>query len=256
MLLRRTRTAKFVLSRAANQLLNWVYPENRPTCVVCKRPMFEETVTDASLDISSPPGICTFCLKGRPCDTRRPIMGQVPLHTGGRMAILCAAQYEGWLRDALRHWKYDQSVQLTPWFAHLMAQATVQVGRPRWDYIVPVPTAKDRALKRGYDHVGLLAHQLSQVLKVPLLPVLERVTQVGADSHHVTQSQTTRSARERAQALIGQFARRQNTVDLYGKSLLLVDDVVTTGATMQACGNLLANSMDSSIHALAIAHVQ
>jgi ComF family protein len=257
MLVRGAHTAKFVVVRTANQLLNWVYPEDGAICIVCKRPMLpREHANDYVWETLQPPGVCAFCLTGQPCDTRRPIVGRVSLQAG-QLAILCAAPYEGWLRDALRHWKYDGSLQLTDWFATLMVTAVKQIGLLQWDYIVPVPTARDRKKKRGYDHVGILSQRLSHHLNIPRLSTLSRVSCSVPDAEErLTQSQTTRSRAERSRALLGKFQVTKSAVDLCGKNLLLVDDVVTTGATMQACANLLANSKANRIHALAIVHVQ
>jgi ComF family protein len=256
MLARGTQTAKFAVVRTANQLLNWIYPEDGAVCIVCKRPMPPREHKDHILETLQPPGVCAFCLTGQPCDTGRPIVGSVSIQSG-QLAILCATPYEGWLRDALRHWKYDGSLQLTDWFSTLMVHAVNQIGLLQWDYIVPVPTARDRKKKRGYDHVGILSQRLSHHLNIPLLSALSRVSSAVPDAQtRLTQSQTTRSRVERSRALLGQFQLTKSAVDFCDKNVLLVDDVVTTGATMQACANLLANSKANRIHALAIAHVQ
>ncbi len=255
MLIRGARTVKFTAARAAEELLNWLYPPKYPVCIVCQRPL-PQVRPSRSSDIHYPPGICLFCLTGQPCDLQHPVLGKIRVRNRN-VPVVCAATYEGWLRDALRHWKYDGTLELTDWFARLMAGILHPDKRPRWDYLIPVPTAVDRIEKRGYDHVGLLARKLARNLRIPLKLAIERIHLPGAKATETyTQSQTSRSALERARALAGQFRLKDNINDLCGKNVLLVDDVVTTGATLQACADVLANEGIESIHALAIAHVQ
>lgn len=261
MRIQRTRTVKFTAARAAEELLNWLYPAQTPVCIVCQRalPNGSAQQSHAASD-EYPPGICLFCLTGQPCDTKYPLAGQVSIDER-TFQVICAAKYEGWLRDALRHWKYDGALGLTDWFARRIASSLPYFGEVQWDCIIPVPTAVDRFQKRGYDHVGILAKHLSRLVRLPLKPALQRMSSGTSDNIHAearnyTQSQTTRSASERARALTGQFIVAPSSVDLRGKNVLLVDDVVTTGATMQACGRLLANQNVNNMFAVAIAHVQ
>ena len=99
------------------------------------------------------------------------------------------------------------------------------------DYIIPVPLHPNRQKKRGYNQSERIAAGISSVTKVPVLvDVLLRNTD--------TQTQTKMNREERWQNVSGKFVVADNE-RLKGKHVLLVDDVVTTGATTESCGEAL-----------------
>jgi ComF family protein len=95
------------------------------------------------------------------------------------------------------------------------------------DMIVPVPLHKKKLALRGYNQSEEIALGLASVLKVPVVAsVLERV--------RATESQTDKTREQRISNVAGAFSLKKQT-KLTGKHLLLVDDVLTTGATVEAC---------------------
>lgn len=94
--------------------------------------------------------------------------------------------------------------------------------------IVGVPRSKSSIRKYGYDHVSLLTKHLSRELSIPSIVAIERVGKDG--------EQKKKNRRERMQAAARSFAPAKN-VSLKGKSVILVDDVVTSGATLATCAN-------------------
>lgn len=92
--------------------------------------------------------------------------------------------------------------------------------------IVPVPRTHRARATYGYDHVERLASRVSRMLDVPYLPVLHR--------RHFGREQKYLSAEERRRNVEGAFFCKRGT-DLRGRRVLLLDDVVTTGATLAAC---------------------
>jgi ComF family protein len=113
------------------------------------------------------------------------------------------------------------------------------------DYIVPVPLHPKKIKQRGYNQSECFAIGLSSVLEKPVnLDVLVRSTE--------TQTQTNKSRNERWQNVSEAFSLQyKNYYD--GKHFLIVDDVITTGSTIEACANVLLKIPEIKISVAAIA---
>ena len=115
------------------------------------------------------------------------------------------------------------------------------------DLIIPVPLHRVKQAKRGYNQSTLIAAGLSEVLHIPVSDkLLLRVKD--------TESQTRKSRAERLNNMAGAFSIAENA-DLTGKHILLCDDVLTTGATLEACALALlaAEGVKISIATIGIA---
>lgn len=109
--------------------------------------------------------------------------------------------------------------------------------------IVPVPLHPKRQYQRGYNQAECIAQGLAQVLEVPVFPeALRRITFQG--------SQTKRNRFERVENVARSFAPGKG--DFRGKHLLLVDDVMTTGATLDFCGNVLLEQHPGATLSIAV----
>ena len=113
--------------------------------------------------------------------------------------------------------------------ARLLAEGLCRAHRlPAIDGVVPVPLHRRRQLARGYNQSQLLARVLAEHLGVPVVEALRRVRR--------TRSQTQLAAPARWGNVRGAFAaRRSRRQSCHGRRWLLVDDVVTTGATLAEC---------------------
>lgn len=221
-------------------------------------------------------GVCLFCLQDAMNLYHQEISIRylrVPgpgrgIETGGdssllRVPVVAAAVYEGLMRTAIRQWKYDGVLELTPWFAQGMVHVFRHLERAGeavgtvWgqiDTMIPVPSSADRFKKRGYDHVLLLANSLEKILGIPVASVLLRRS-AGSSAGGFTQSQTAKSARERLAGLSGSYMVRPGT-DLTGQRVVLLDDIVTTGATLYTCAQALYEAGAMDVLALVIADVK
>jgi ComF family protein len=109
-------------------------------------------------------------------------------------------------------------------------QLSVLVGRPSpGTLVVPVPTATGRQRQRGYDQAKLLARELSRKSRLPYRDCLARSGQT---------HQHGLSRRDRLHQLVGSF-RVTHAQALQGAYVILIDDVVTTGATLEAAAEAL-----------------
>jgi ComF family protein len=156
----------------------------------------------------------------------------------------CAA-FSGPARAALHALKYDGELRLVGPLAELMAERwrRAAVGG---DLLVPVPVHAERRRQRGFDQAELLARACSRILDVPVINALERSTKTAA------QHQLGRRARAgnvgQAFSVVGSERSRLN-----GRWVIVVDDVVTTGATLAGCARVLYEAGAAAVSALALA---
>ena len=109
--------------------------------------------------------------------------------------------------------------------------------------IVPVPLHTKRLAERGYNQAKLLAEQVARLTGIPCEPhALQRIRE--------TQSQVTVSGAESLKNIKDAFIANNPLV--IGKSILVIDDVYTTGSTMSACGEALLSAGASLVYGLTV----
>jgi ComF family protein len=153
-------------------------------------------------------------------------------------AIYSIWAYEGRAGQAVRRLKYTRIVALADAMAADMRRAYDDHGLEAFDLVIPVPIHPSRARVRGFNQSDLLASLLPQGKVRPNL--LRRIKK--------TKPQVELTAAKRVIALRGAFAAEES---LAGKSILLIDDVVTTAGTALACAETLAAGGASRIALLA-----
>ncbi len=131
----------------------------------------------------------------------------------------------------LHRLKYRGERQLSRPLGDWLGTALLETG---WapDLVVFIPLHPRKALERGYNQSELVARRVAKVLKLPLIPALEKVKD--------TPSQTGLSRRERYKNAAGAFALFRALPP--GSTALLVDDIYTTGATMKEAAAVLSRS--------------
>ncbi len=141
-------------------------------------------------------------------------------------SVRAACTFEGVVRKGIHVLKYRQGRYVVPFLGSLLEEAVRR--RPlHVDVIVPVPLSLQRLRERGYNQSLLLAGYLSRSMSIPMEPDwMERV--------RATSPQTSLTAASRRANVRGAFQWRGPSMQ--GKRVLLVDDVMTTGATLEECG--------------------
>jgi ComF family protein len=163
--------------------------------------------------------------------------------------------YEGTLRAVVHALKYDRRRSVAAPLSALMAAAGQRLLEDA-DAVVPVPLHARREWKRGFNQAELLAAGLARPVHRLLRRVRATPPQVelpAAQRHRNVRAAFALDRREAGRAL----ARRGHPADgrLDGLVLVLVDDVATTGATLEACAQVLVESGAAEVRALTAARV-
>jgi ComF family protein len=157
----------------------------------------------------------------------------------GRLSLKAAcSQYyftkESLIQTLIHQLKYEGKKDNGLMLGRLMGQSLLQSGRfGNIDTIVPLPLFADKEKRRGYNQSLLLCEGIAEILCVP-------VTKNAVSRIRYTETQTKKSRPERWQNVAGGFMAIQPGL-LENKKVLLVDDVITTGATLEACGSVMLN---------------
>jgi ComF family protein len=157
--------------------------------------------------------------------------------------------YNEFSKGLILRFKHGDATYLAPYFVTWLGRI-YRESQKQVDYLVPVPLHWLRFLKRQYNQAGLLAQGLSKKIQVPLLPQLLKRTRA-------TQSQGSMSAERRYRNIKGAFSLNGSLKNkIEGKHLLLVDDVLTSGATVSECTRVLMDQgKAASVSVLTLARV-
>ncbi|GMA64511.1 phosphoribosyltransferase family protein [Alicyclobacillus fastidiosus] len=239
--------------RYGNAVLNWVFPVDVDRCVLCGRPVVHASAQPAK-DGQQASHMCLFCLQDARLCKAQPASQQLQLRRPyPPMNVYSCLPYNHFIRNLIRSWKYDGVMELTSYFGDMVAQTLQEFTRGHslhFDVAVPVPSTVDRTRKRGYDHVRLLLHHVTKSYSIRTALALTRL-KVGDE---FTQSQTAKSQAQRALGLEKVYAHNKQ-VSVRGSDVLLIDDIVTSGATLASCANRLYRAGASSVCAIVIARV-
>ena len=162
-------------------------------------------------------------------DTALRFAGRIPFQHATSFAYFTE---DGLLQHMLHGLKYKGRKEIGIYFGARFAKRLNATG---WastiDAIIPVPLHLSRIERRGYNQSQVIAEAMSSVLRIPALPhPLARTRN--------TESQVNKTRQERAENMRSAFAVTDNAA-VTGKHILVVDDVLTTGATIEACATAL-----------------
>ena len=201
----------------SNSCFNWLYP---PRCALCS--------------ILGDEAICINCLQEFvAADQIRTAIGDGPLKLTATLY-----PYRGRVGQAVRRLKYSRGTALAMPMAAMMAEGLSRLGLTEYNLIVPVPIHWSRLFSRGFNQSVLLAEGLPRVNG----KALQRIRR--------TKPQARLSRVERLSNLDRAF-RAQSIVE--GKTILLIDDVLTSGETVRECAKALAAAGAREVAALAFA---
>lgn len=171
---------------------------------------------------------CASCRRGSPLE-----------------CVWIRSSYDGFAEALVRSLKFNRALMAADTIAASLANQFISAF-PKNGVIVPIPTASGRVRQRGYDQSVLIAKALSRKTKLPYSSMLLRRGQ---------QRQTGSSRSHRLMQLQDAFQIKQHKI-LTTKEVILVDDVFTTGATLEAAARTIKQAKAKKVHALVFARAE
>ena len=225
------------LRQASGLTLEFLFP---PVCPGCGR-LGYPICPHCRADIVPIPGSdCRIC--NRQLDFAD-ICGRCNAGRHSLERVYAAAVYSGPVRDAITRFKYNNHRFLADALGELLAR---RIRGEAFDsfLVAPVPLHRNRRKSRGYNQSALLGRRVSERLGLRYEPNgLERVRD--------TDPQVGRNLKQRLANVKGAFG--PGAADLNGKDILLIDDLSTTGATLEACAKAARNAGAASVTAAVVA---
>lgn len=246
------RTVARTITAVVNHLTGLVYP---PQCISC------------ATDVSPGNDWCSDCWAAVAISRQRPYcpacsrtLAPYQKLTGAQRCSQCekepkilaavarAGDFDSPLGQAIRNFKYKKDLSAGRVLADVLADTLAQ---QRWadriDAIVPIPSHWSRRWPRGIAHTQLLAEDISRKCAMPMLPALRCVS--------VPLPQAGLSAGQRLANVKGAFASAKG-IPVTGATICLIDDVMTTAATIREAGRVLLRAGAECVYAAVIARAQ
>lgn len=172
----------------------------------------------------------------------------------GRLNIYHASAFfvfrkKGKLQKLMHAFKYKNHPEIGTMLGKVYAKELLDAGfENKWDVVIPVPLHKSKKQKRGFNQSEEFGKGLAEVFGIHCYDdVLQRI--------HSTATQTTKSRLNRWENVKDVFSTVKPSL-IEGKNILLVDDVATTGATLEACGSELFNAGISALGILCLSRAK
>lgn len=248
-----SRSAKLVneMKEYFESLLELLYPEKN-TCFICN--VYDESINDKyicadcqkKLKKITPP-VCIKCSKMISYDTADLLCPDCSVYDRTFEMSKSPFSYEGLVKDSIYKFKYYNKPYYYKFFGNYLLNYMDDNNYKGFDYIASVPLHKSKMRTRGYNQSELLAKYLANKLSIPYVDALKRTKK--------TTKQSQQSKEERRKNLKGAFAIKSplKYETIKNSSVLLVDDVYTTGSTADECSKALINFGVSKVYVITIA---
>ena len=211
--------------RPGGRLLDLLFP---PKCAFCGRILSPEE-----------DGVCTRCMETLPWNGMP--LRKLDFVTGAAAPLF----YEGQVRQAMLRYKFNGAPARGTVFGRLIAEDLRKRNALDFEVVTWAPLSSRRLRRRGYDQAGLLARSAAEALGMEARPLLKKIR------HNRTQSGIS-SAEERRANVSGCYAV-EDPASTAGRRILLIDDIITSGATVSECARMLMLSGAESVLAASLA---
>jgi ComF family protein len=170
----------------------------------------------------------------------------------GRLRLMTATSHvyftkQSVIQNLLHQFKYRGNKEIGLYFGRLMGEALRSSIRYNdLEALIPLPLFYKKEKKRGYNQAAVICDGMSEAMNIPVLKdvIIRRKS---------TETQTHRSRRERWDNIEGKFELKRDCM-IMDKHVMLVDDVITTGATLEACGCELLKAKDVRLSIATLAY--
>lgn len=214
--------------KLTEKLLDLLYP---PRCAFCRRLLWKETL------------MCPGCAKSLPYTGAGARYGRIS-HIADCVSPL---YYEGDVRASLLRYKFHSLTAYSKVYSKIIVKC-IDECQISCDIITWVPLSAKRLRKRGYDQARLLAAEIAREKNIPCVSLLKKTVNNPAQSG-------TGSPEKRKANVAGVYAFAGD-MPLDGKSVLLIDDIVTTGATLSECARVLRAAGAGPVYAATLARTR
>ena len=151
------------------------------------------------------------------------------------------------IQHLIHQLKYKNNTAIGFYLGELMGKTLSNSNRfNNIDYLIPLPLYPYKEHKRGYNQATIICNGMSDVMNIPVL-------NGNVIRQKFTETQTRKHRTERWENVEGSF-KIKNAELLKGKNILLVDDVITTGATLEACGSIVLQTEGIKLYIATLAH--
>lgn len=235
---------RFIGKRILSSFKNLLYP---PLCLHCNRSIQGEHAhlcagCSAQLELIEPTERCPLCFSGDFCPVRLNC-SQCRFESPVLDKVAAAFDHTGPAATLVKKFKYSNQPYLAKGLAAYMAMQFVHLNWPLPDLIVPVPLSFTHWLSRGYNQTELLACSLSSILECPVGNLIKR------RSGDYSQAGLKKKERLKLDSENFQLRKGANVAD---QTILLLDDVITTGRTLRCCAEVLLEGCPTAIYGLTV----
>lgn len=151
------------------------------------------------------------------------------------------------IQHLIHELKYKSNKNIGYYLGEIVGNSLLASGRfAGIDYLIPIPLYPDKEFKRGYNQATIICEGINTTTQIPVMA--NNVVR-----QRPTETQTRKHRTERWKNVDGSFVVKDPLV-LTGKNILLVDDVITTGASIEACGQIILKVPATILSVVALAH--
>ncbi len=227
------------LKNIFNSTLHLFYPH---VCTGCGSDLLEEDNLLCLTCIHNLPHTNFATLAHNPVE--KDFWGRIPL-TAAYSQFYFSKEFL--IQHLIHQLKYRGDTKIGFYLGEIMGKTLLNSNRfNAVDALIPLPLYGDKEHKRGYNQAAVICNGISSVMNIPVL-------NGAVIRQHATETQTRKHRTERWENVKDSFKVIKEN-ELSGKHLLLVDDVVTTGATLEACGNAILQLGDVKLSIATLAY--